>query len=105
MHSSAQTCTGSLGDPIVNVTFGAGTNNFGPPLPSGTTSSLSYQAATCLGDGNYTITNYTSGCWPDDVVWHTASDHTGNPNGYYMLINASYNPSDFYIQTVSGLCE
>ena len=105
VHLSAQTCTGSLGDPIVNVTFGAGTNNFGPPLPAGTTSSLSYQAATCPGDGNYAITNYTAGCWPDDVVWHTATDHTGNAHGYYMLINASYDPSDFYIQTVSGLCE
>jgi gliding motility-associated-like protein len=31
-------------------------------------------------------------------------DHTGNPNGYFMLINASYQPNDFYIQTVNGLC-
>jgi len=38
-------------------------------------------------------------------VWHTATDHTGNAHGYYMLINASYTPSDFYIQKVTGLCE
>ncbi len=103
--AAAQTCTGSLGDPIVNVTFGSGSNNFGPPLPSGTTSSLSYQAVNCPGDGNYAITNYTTGCWPSDVVWHTATGHTGDANGYYMLVNASQEPSDFYIQTVSGLCE
>lgn len=101
--SYAQTCTGSFGDPIVNITFGAG-SSFGSPLPAGTTSSLSYQADQCPSDGNYAILNYTSGCWASDVVWHTVTDHTGNGSGYYMLINASYQPSDFYIQTVTGLC-
>ncbi len=99
----AQTCSASLGDPIVNITFGSG-SNFGPPLPAGTTSALQYQAETCPADGNYSIVNYTSGCWPNDVVWHTATDHTGNSNGYYMLINASNQPSNFYIQAIDGLC-
>lgn len=102
--SIAQTCTGSLGDPIVNITFGAG-SDFGPPLPAGTTSSLQFQPATCPSDGFYSIVNFTSGCWPYDVVWHTATDHTGNPDGYYMLVNASSDPSNFYIQTINGLCE
>ncbi len=101
---SAQTCTGSLGDPIVNITFGSG-SGYGPPLAAGTTSSLSYEQSTCPFDGNYAILNYTSGCWGSDVVWHTATDHTGDYNGYFMLINASYQPSDFYLQTVNGLCE
>lgn len=100
---TAQNCNGSLGDPIVNVTFGSGAN-FGPPLASGTISSLQYQGDICPWDGNYAIVNYTTGCWANDVVWHTATDHTGNSNGYYMLVNASYDPSNFYIQTVSGLC-
>ncbi|TKK69904.1 gliding motility-associated C-terminal domain-containing protein [Ilyomonas limi] len=99
----AQICTGSVGDAIINETFGAGTSTFGPPLGPGKTSSLNFQADNCPGDGHYAILNYTSGCWPYDVVWHTATDHTGN--GYYMLINASYQPSDFYIQKVTGLCE
>lgn len=99
----AQTCNSSLGDPIVNVTFGSG-DGFGPPLLGGTTSSLQYQADICPWDGNYSIVNHTSGCWASDVVWHDAKDHTGNSNGYYMLVNASYQPSNFYIQTVSGLC-
>lgn len=94
-----------MGDPIVNETFGAGASTFGPPLGAGKTSSLDFQAINCPTDGNYAILNYTSGCWPYDVVWHTATDHTGNPNGYFMLINASYSPSDFYIEKVSGLCE
>lgn len=101
--SKAQTCNGSFGDPIVNVTFGSG-DNFGPPLPAGTTSSLQYQADICPWDGSYSIVNHTSGCWASDVVWHDAKDHTGNSKGYYMLVNASYQPSNFYIQTVNGLC-
>ncbi|MDE3184353.1 MAG: gliding motility-associated C-terminal domain-containing protein [Bacteroidota bacterium] len=100
---NAQNCTGSVGDPIVNVTFGSG-SSFGPPLASNTISSLNYVASTCPPDGNYSILNYTSGCFSNDVVWHTAKDHTGNSNGYFMLINASYIPSDFYIQTIDGLC-
>ncbi|MDQ2751664.1 MAG: hypothetical protein M3R72_01420, partial [Bacteroidota bacterium] len=82
----SQTCTGSVGDPIVNVTFGSGTNQFGPPLPSGSTSSLSYQPVNCPTDGNYAITNFTTGCWASDVVWHTVRDRSGDPNGYFMLI-------------------
>jgi gliding motility-associated-like protein len=101
--STAQTCNQSLGDPIVNINFGAGAN-YGPPLQTGATSSLQYEAANCPPDGFYSIVNYTSGCWASDVVWHTAADHTGNSNGYYMLINASSQPSNFYIQTINGLC-
>jgi hypothetical protein len=29
-------------------------------------------------------------------------DHTGN--GAFMLVNASYNPSDFFVTTVTDLC-
>lgn len=93
----------SVGDPIVNETFGSG-SGFGPALPGGSTSSLGYTQETCPSDGHYAIVNFTSGCWPSDVKWHTATDHTGNTNGYFMLINASYDPSDFYIRTVNDLC-
>src|SRR5579875_1541719 len=100
-HSlNSQSCNGSLGDPIVNVTFGAGPN-FGSPLNAGITN-LQYLASECPNDGQYTIANYTSGCWNNS--WFTITDHTGDPNGYFMLINASYQPSDFYVQTISGLC-
>lgn len=92
-----------MGDPIVRITFGSGTG-FGPALPAGTTSALNYAASTCPVDGTYSILSYTTGCYPD-VAWHTVTDHTGDPNGYYMLINASYTPSDFYVQTITGLCQ
>ena len=97
----AQTCTGGLGDPIIDITFGAGPN-FGAPLASGITN-LQYLSNQCPNDGQYTITNSTSNCYNGSWINLTA-DHTGDPNGYFMLINASYQPSDFYVQTVTGLC-
>ncbi len=87
----AQQCT-SFGDPVVNITFGAGSNP-GPSLKAATTS-YSYVSTSCPGDGFYTVTNSTSGCFGS--TWHNMfSDHTGNPNGYFMLINASFNPAIF----------
>ncbi|MDO6432962.1 gliding motility-associated C-terminal domain-containing protein [Flavitalea sp. BT771] len=97
----AQTCSSGLGDPIVNITFGAGTN-FGPPLAPGITT-LEYETLACVLDNAYTIVNSTSNCYVGD--WLTVTrDHTGDPNGYYMLIGASHQASDFYVQTVTGLC-
>src|SRR5580704_1549318 len=100
-RACAQTCTGSLGDPIVDITFGSGTG-FGPPLASGVTN-MTYIASQCPEDGYYTIVNSTTGCFSGSWL-NVPSDHTGNPNGYFMLINASYQPSDFYVQTINGLC-
>jgi len=93
-------CTGSLGDPIVNFTFGAGAN-YGPALAQGVTT-MQYLANSCPNDGQYTITNFTSNCFGNS--WYTVTDHTGDPNGYFMLVNASYDPSVFYVQQVDGLC-
>ena len=98
----AQTCTGSVGDPIVNVTFGAGNAVNGPPLPAGTTTNLIYVSQDCPADGFYTITNQTNNCFGN--TWYSLTDHTGDPNGYFMLINASFAPSSFYLQTIDGLC-
>lgn len=93
-------CTGGLGDPIVNITFGNGAS-FGAPLAAGVTN-MQYVANQCPNDGSYTITSYSTGCFTN--AWHTVTDHTGDGNGYYMLVNASYTPSDFYVQQVDGLC-
>ena len=97
LFSAAQLCNGSLGDPVVNINFGsgaAGETAFAAP-------GYTYTNSACPSDGSYTITNFTSGCFRDN--WHTVNaDHSGN--GAFMLVNASFQPADFFLTTVTGLC-
>jgi len=98
--ANAQLCQGSLGDPVVNITFGSGANP-GPPL--GSITSYNYANHDCPDDGYYTIANSTSSCFGN--TWHSVQNHTpGDINGYMMVINASFNPGDFFVKTVSDLC-
>jgi len=98
----AQVCTGSLGDAVVNINFGAGTG-IGAALPPSQTT-YTYTAGDCPSDGSYTIINATNNCFGS--TWHNLTeDHTPNDvNGYMMLVNASLTPSDFYVDTITGLC-
>ncbi|MEZ4900329.1 MAG: hypothetical protein R2822_00415 [Spirosomataceae bacterium] len=101
----AQTCTGSLGDPVVNVTFGTGTGFTSlATAASGASTTYNQQSNQCPNDGNYAVTNTTSGCFSNS--WFTATeDHTPNDvNGRMAIYNASYTVGEFYKQTISGLC-
>lgn len=94
----AQLCTGSLGDPVVNIDFGSAANPGGQYAPPG---AYTFIASSCPNDGFYTLTGSSSNCFGGS--WHTVgADHTGN--GYFMLVNASYQPGDFFRSTVSNLC-
>ena len=95
--AQAQLCTGSLGDPAVNITFGPGANSTNYTPPGG----YVYTSSSCPNDGYYTITPNTANCFGNS--WHTVTtDHTGNGN--FMLVNASYSPGDFFLATVTDLC-
>jgi hypothetical protein len=99
--TNAQLCNGSLGDPIVNITFGSGANP-GNPLAAATTT-YQYVGNACPNDGFYTVTNSTANCFNNN--WHSIlTDHTGNANGYFMLVNATVQPGAFYLETVRGHC-
>lgn len=102
LTSGAQLCTGSLGDPVVHITFGSGSNP-GPALAAATTN-YTYVSNDCPNDGSYTVRNATANCFSS--TWHNlAEDHTpGDANGYFMLVNANVQPGDFYVGTVQGLC-
>jgi gliding motility-associated-like protein len=99
----------SLGDPIVNITFGSGTNRFAGKLPadSGITT-YDYYSSGGQGfpnDGQYTIVNTSAGMLSN--LWVVTKDHTGNPGGYFMLVNADDKPGSpvlFYTRKVAGLC-
>lgn len=99
LFSIAQTCTGSFGDPVVNITFGSGVNPGPTSAPNYT-----YTSINCPNDGSYTIVSSTAGCFNNN--WHTLTeDHTpGDERGYMMLVNASNSPGEFYKQTINDLC-
>jgi len=99
---TAQICNGSLGDPVVNIDFGSGANP-GPQLQA-KLPNLVYTTNGCPNDGFYTLANSVQNCYSGS--WYSYSqDHTpGDVNGYMMLINASLNSGEFYVDTVKGLC-
>jgi gliding motility-associated-like protein len=92
----------SLGDPIINITFGSGVSKLAGPLAadSGSTT-YTYSSAMFPNDGSYSIMNTTANT---NTGWYTTTDHTGNPGGYMMIVNASFEPGVFYTRTVQGLC-
>lgn len=90
-------CNGNSGDPIFIETFGTGTTN--TPLPPGTTTFNFVDGSPF--DGEYTVSN-TSGYFD----WHNVEDHTPNDNnGKMLIVNADFNPGEFYKTTITGLCE
>lgn len=103
-HVAAQ-CSGSLGDPIINQTFG--TNSYTLP-PNHTT--FQFVGGCPNNAGTYTIANFLFGCGPRSWV-QMVGDHTPNDNnGNYMLVNAAYtasNPNNagiVYQDTAKNLC-
>jgi len=107
---SCSLCTGTLGDPVIDVDFGAGTGN-SPPLeqavPGASSVNLTYvpvsgnPAQPTPLDGQYTITNNV----PYNPNWLMGgTDHTGNANGYMLFENANVTPGDFFQEKVSNLC-
>lgn len=99
LKTTAQLCTGSLGDPVVSIDFGSGTSSFGGALASGTTT-YTYVAQAFPNDGSYTIESSTAA---SGSVWWSTTDHTGS--GYMMVVNAATSVQDyFYKKTVTGLC-
>jgi gliding motility-associated-like protein len=99
----SQLCAGSLGEPVVNITFGSGAGN-GPALDTSVTN-YNYIFGSCPDDGNYTLANQVPSCFGS--TWHSVvTDHTPNDtSGYMMVVNASFAPGEFYVKKVEGLCD
>ncbi|MCY7420321.1 MAG: hypothetical protein LH478_01060, partial [Chitinophagaceae bacterium] len=106
--STAQLCTGSKGDPIINITFGTTQQ----PISTSKTN-LTYVRSCPYDTSSYTIQNLIFGCGetPSAKSWHMlAGDHTKDLNGQYMLVNASWaqgvtHPLQvIYRDTATGLC-
>jgi len=105
-YAKAQLCSGTLGAPIFVENFGSGTALYGPALPAGVTG---YPYVTGNPpNGSYVIsgTSDPSGATSfagDYIICPT--DHTGNLNGYMMVINSDYAASEVYRRHVTGLCQ
>src|SRR5215831_1342758 len=98
--SYAQLCTGNLGDPTLNITFGDG--DF-PPLPRGATD-YTFEGNGCPGPGEYTISSFLFGC--GDKTWFPLiGDHARlTSKGCYMLVNGAGKTGTVIKETASGLC-
>jgi gliding motility-associated-like protein len=98
-----QTCSGSLGAPVVNYTFGAGTTfGVGSALPARVTN-MPFVNNSCGGnDNSYTIETDLPGTCKGGTWLPISHDHTGDKYGYMMIINASLEPSIFFTETVKG---
>lgn len=93
---NAQICKGALGDPVINIDFGRGSNTVGPPI---TETNYIYNSGN-PEDGQYTIVKTTAGLnpgWHQNIVNHTPND----PNGYFMVVNADYNKGVFYQKSIN----
>jgi len=101
----SQICDGNLGDNIFEEgDFGSGAANVLPTDPL-IAPGYTYTTNPPPFDGLYTITNFT-GQWPGNFdTWLNIRDNSTNSSGYMMVINASFEPSLFYEQEVTGLCE
>ena len=103
-------CSGSLGAPFVNVTYGTGTGYTSASLAApGTTTTYTFVNDGCPSDGFYAvgsttnIVSATAGCFGNS--WHIVrQDHTGGVNGRFNIINAAPSVGQFYAQSISGLC-
>jgi hypothetical protein len=91
----------SCGTPNIIQNFGSGAaNTRGGPL-TGLTDFHYYNnlAVNTTPDGYYSLTQNSSGNWANN----TLTDHTGLSGGYFLMVNASYAPNEFYRQRVTGL--
>ncbi len=97
-------CSGNLGENIFTAgDFGSGT---APVVLTNPNIAPGYTYTTQVpNDGSYSICNRTSalaGLFPG---WLRIEDNSADPNGYMMVVNASYEPGIFYEENVTDLCE
>lgn len=97
-------CSGSLGENIfTGGDFGSGAANVlqsNPQIAPG----YIYTTSTPPSDGYYTVTNNTGGWSNIYSSWIKIRNNSSDPQGYMMVVNASFSPGVFYEQTITGLC-
>ncbi|CAF1512732.1 unnamed protein product [Adineta ricciae] len=93
-----------VGEPILKVTFGKGSRQFSSALPSefNFTTTYKQRREPAIHDGYFALLN---SIYNHNDAWHTgAKDHTGDEGGYMYLVNANFEPGQFYNGRVDNLC-
>ena len=104
---AAQTalCGGNLGDNNFSAgDFGSGMSNVVQANP-GLAPGFQYTTQVPPDDGEYTLTNNINAWSYVYPTWLRVGDNDVNPNGYMMVVNASFAPGIFYEQVIDNLCE
>ena len=102
--SNAQLCEGNLGENIFTQgDFGSGEANI-PATDPGIAPGYTYSTNPPPNDGSYCLTNDIT-AWNQVWGWANIGDNSNDPNGYMMVVNASYDTGLFYEQVVTDLCE
>ncbi|MBL0359181.1 MAG: gliding motility-associated C-terminal domain-containing protein [Chitinophagaceae bacterium] len=110
-------CLGNLAQQVtipwgkgINVAFGRGSSNPGPPLSTGNTGFI-YTTDACVAAGQYTIANKTECNFPVQLTMDAGTTFFGivpasNDSGYLMIVNAAARnrPQTLYADTVRNLC-
>jgi len=102
---SAQECEGSLGPNL----FSAG--DFGSGIPFALTEDPGYAPGYRYvtngppQDGEYIITNDMNKWAFQFGTWLSKRDNSSDPNGYMMVVNASFEAGLFYEETIDNLCD
>ncbi len=91
-------CNGASSEAIFTETFGTGLSS-GPELDPGQTT-YTYVSGS-VQDGEYTVSSNLRQL----SSFHATADHTGDENGKALIVNASFDPGQFYQTTITGLCE
>lgn len=100
-----QLCEGSLGENIfIAGDFGSGSATVLPNDPQIAPGYI-YEIDPAPNDGFYTISNNTGNWSSLFQSWIRTGDNSTDPNGYMMVVNASFEPGLFYEEIVTDLCE
>ncbi len=91
--------------PILLINFGNGSTQFSRAEPENFSFRTTYEQRfrPTVEDGHFgflnSVYNHNNGAWHTNAV-----DHTGNNGGYMLLVNADFQPGQFYNGIVRNLC-
>ena len=105
VQAQSDFCNGNLGDNIFTAgDFGSGPANVVLTDP-GIAPGFLYTTQVPPDDGEYTLTNNINKWSSVYPTWLRIGDNDVDPNGYMMVVNASFAPGIFYNQMIDNLCE